>query len=151
MKIVLSAVQERLEVMHEDLDNALAGLSTEALDWSPGDGMNSIAVLAAHVAGSERYWIGELVGGEPSGRVRDAEFRTQGVDEARLRASLAKSLEHSQTVLARLTEQDFESVHYNAHWDREITTALCLAHVLEHTGLHLGHMQVTRDLIDRRE
>ncbi|MDX1437384.1 MAG: DinB family protein [Anaerolineales bacterium] len=151
MEIMLAAVQERLEALHEDLDRAVAGLSQAELDWSPGEGMNSIAVLAAHVAGSERYWIGELAGGEPSGRVRDAEFQTRGVGDGQLRANLAKSLAHSKTVLARLTEQDLESATYNVHWGRDVSTATCLAHVLEHTGTHLGHMQMVRDLIDKEK
>ena len=150
MTPMIAAVRERLEILHRDLDQVVEGLSVEALDWSPGEGMNSIAVLAAHVAGSERFWIGELAGGDPAGRVREAEFQTRGVDEAHLRALLARSLEHTLGVLDRLDEQDFGALRYNPFWEREVSVAVCLAHALEHTGAHLGHMQATRDLWERR-
>jgi uncharacterized damage-inducible protein DinB len=147
---MISAILERLESLHRDLDQVVAGLPVEALDWTPGEGMNSIAVLAAHVAGSERFWVGELAGGDPAGRMREAEFETRGVSEAQLRALLDGSLEHSRGVLSRLDEGGLGALRYNPFWEREISVAVCLAHVLEHTGTHLGHMQATRDLWERR-
>jgi uncharacterized damage-inducible protein DinB len=146
MDPIFSAVNERLEAMHGDIDQVLSGLPLEALDWVPGEGMNSIAVLAAHVAGSERYWVGELAGGRPAGRVREAEFQTRGVGEEALRSALAESLALSQAVLSGLSVADLETLRENPVWGKQVSIAVCLAHTLEHIGTHLGHMQITRQM-----
>ena len=122
------------------------GLSTEALDWTPGPDMNSLGVLAIHVAGAERYWIGDVVGRDPSDRDRSAEFRARGLDAAALKAHLAETLVHSQGVLEGLALPDLEASRVSPRNGREFTVAWCLAHALEHTALHLGHMQITRQL-----
>ena len=36
--------------------------------------MNSMNVLVVHLIGAERYWIGDVIAGEPSGRDRESEF-----------------------------------------------------------------------------
>ena len=48
----------------------IADLPPEALNRRPtasveGHAVNSLAVLAAHIAGAERFWIAEVVGGRP--------------------------------------------------------------------------------------
>ncbi len=139
-----------LEALHADLAAALEGLSPEALDWSPGAEMNSLSVLAAHTAGAERYLIGEIAGGEPVARDRDAEFRPQGASAAELQARLAAVLAHSRGVLARFTLADLERPCAPLRNGRVHSLAYILDHALDHTALHLGHMQITRQLADRR-
>ena len=70
MEALLAALSERVETIHRNIEKAIDGLPAEALDWVPGPDMNSIAVLLAHTVGAERYWIGDLAGDDPSGRVR---------------------------------------------------------------------------------
>ena len=61
--------------MVAELDHYLrmiADLPTDALNWrlipSVDDhAMNSLAALAAHIAGAEHFWIAEVVGGYPVG------------------------------------------------------------------------------------
>ena len=59
---------DRLEALHSEVEKALEGLPQAGLDWSPGKGMNSIAVLIVHLTGAERYWVGDVASGDPSGR-----------------------------------------------------------------------------------
>jgi len=141
---------ELLESLHTGIHQTIEGLSTEALDWTPGPDMNSLAVLVAHIAGSERYWIGDIAGNEPSGRVRESEFQTAGVDEAALSARLEAVLAHSRTVLERLTLAELEAKRSNPRDGREYTVAWAVFHALEHTALHLGQMQLTRQLWEQR-
>ena len=60
-----------LEALHAAAGRAIEGLTQAALDWSPDPDANSLCVLAVHLAGAERYWIGDVVGRDPSGRDRD--------------------------------------------------------------------------------
>jgi uncharacterized damage-inducible protein DinB len=150
MELLYAALYERLEEIHAVMESCLAGLPPEAVDWSPGPKMNSLAVLAAHVAGAERYWIGDVVGGEPSHRVRETEFETAGVDAAALQARLAQTLRHSHSVLSRLTTGDVGSVRHSPRHARDYTVAHALLHALDHDAEHMGHMQMVRQLWEQR-
>ncbi len=141
---------ERLQVLHAQIEQALEGLSSEALDWSPGPEINSLAVLVTHATGAERYWIGDVVGRKPSGRDREAEFRVHGLDAAALRSRLAQTLEHTRGVLESLSVQDLEATRSSGRGERQVSVAWALAHVLEHTGIHVGHIQIIRQLWDQR-
>ena len=65
---------DRLSELHHDLAATIDGLPIEALDWSPGPDINSLSVLVAHTAGSERYWIGEVAGVDLAGSDRPQEY-----------------------------------------------------------------------------
>jgi class 3 adenylate cyclase len=113
--------------------------------------MNSLCVLAVHLAGAERYWIGDVVGRDPSGRDRDAELRARGLDAAALKARLADVLAHSRGVLEDLALADLETVRVSPRDGREFSVAWALAHALEHTAMHVGHAQLVRQLWDQAE
>ena len=142
---------ERLQALHADIERTIEGLPVAALDWMPGPDMNSLGVLTVHVAGAERYWIGDVVGRDPSGRDRAAEFRAYGLDATMLKARLAETLAHSRAVLEGLPLADLEATRVSPRDGREFSVAWCLAHALEHTALHLGHAQITRQLWEQRE
>lgn len=146
----LQAYLERLEDLHAGVSEAIAGLPPEGLDWAPGPGMNSPAVIVAHLAGAERYWIGDVVAGDPSHRVREDEFRVRGRTADELTLLLERALDHSRAVLAGLSLADLEAVRRSPRDGRTFTVAWCLAHALEHAALHLGHLQVTRQLWENR-
>ena len=142
----LAAYLNRLEELHRDLNRALEGLPAEALNWSPGSEMNSLAVLAAHTAGSERYWIGDVIARDDSHRDRAAEFRTQATGASELIARLDAALAHSRSVLEHLTLSELAAKRTTTRDEREVTVAWALFHALEHVALHLGHMQLQRDM-----
>jgi hypothetical protein len=142
----LESYLELLHGLHTHIEHTIDGLSSAALEWVPGLEMNSLGVLAVHVIGAQRYWIGDVVGRDPSGRDRDAEFRAIGLDADGLKARLAETLAHSQSVLEGLTGSDLEANCVSPRDGRQFTAAWCLGHALEHTALHLGQMQITRQL-----
>ena len=143
---MLAAYLNRLEELHQDLNHALEDLPTEALNWSPGPGLNSVAVLAAHTAGSERYWIGDVVARDDSRRDRAAEFRTQASSAAELIERLDMALAHSRKVLGQLTLENLDEKRTAPSDQREVTVAWALLHALEHVAVHLGHMQMMHDV-----
>jgi uncharacterized damage-inducible protein DinB len=147
---ILEDYGERLGALYTALLQTIEGLPAAALDWVPSSDMNSLSVLATHVAGATRYWIGDVAGQDRSDRDREAEFRTRGLETATLKAQLVGALEHSQRVLEGLTLSDLEAPRVSPRDGRQFSVAWCLAHALEHTALHLGHMQLTRQLWDER-
>jgi uncharacterized damage-inducible protein DinB len=134
---------DRLQDLHAQLLRTLEGLPQAALDWSPAEGANSLAIIVYHTAGSERFWIGDNLAGEPSGRDRDAEFRLSGLAASELQARLDACLSYVQQVLGRLSLDDLATLRTLSD-GRQITVAWILAHVLAHTAIHAGHAQVTR-------
>ena len=65
---------ERLEGLQRGLHKEVRDLPAQAMDWSPGPHMNSVAVLLAHITGVLHEGI-DIALGEPPGRVREQEFR----------------------------------------------------------------------------
>ena len=135
-----------LEDLHENCKDQIGGLAQDELDWSPGTGMNSIAVLVVHIAGSERFWIGDTIMREPSGRDREAEFVTSGVSEQALVDLLDTSLAYIEGAFDRLDVEVLAENRISPRDGREISVARTIAHVIEHTALHLGHIQIGREL-----
>ena len=144
------AYLDRLQELHADMLRALDGLPVAALDWVPGPDMNSIAILVVHTAGAERYWVGDVVARDSSGRDRSAEFQTQGLDTATLKKRLDDALAHTRGVLEGLTLQDLPVVRISPRDGREYTVAWALVHALEHTAMHVGHIQIMRQLWEQR-
>ena len=134
-----------LEDCHNGILGALEGLPSEALDWIPGHEMNSISVLLNHIIGSERYMIGDIAAQQPSNRDREAEFRVHGVGVDVLKKRLADNLEYTRIVVENMSLQDLESKHVLPS-GREYSVAWGLLHGLEHATLHLGQIQITRQL-----
>ena len=138
-----------LEQLHTDFKAALLGLPQEALDWEPGPETNSLAILAVHTAGSERFWIGDVVAEEPSNRDRDSEFLSRGLDARSLATRLDTSLEYIRKVLADLNLSHLEQIRTPPYRDSTLTCGWALMHTLEHTAQHTAHAQLTRQLWDQ--
>jgi len=145
----VAAYLERIEDVRGQIRKLIAPLSSEALNWRPIEGeddhaTNSLAVLAAHVAGSEHFWIAEVVGGVPPTRDRDAEFRTETAGAAALVAGLDAVAAETRQVMEGLTESDLGETRQA--WDRVVPVRWAILHVIDHTSLHLGHIQLTYQL-----
>jgi uncharacterized damage-inducible protein DinB len=139
--------------MIEDLRGQVVALvrdlPAEALNWRPIEGSddhatNSLAVLATHVAGAERYWISEIIGGRERTRQRDAEFETRTSSASELVERLETTGRETAEVLAALTAENLDEDHDTK--GRRVSTRWAILHVIDHTALHLGHMQLTLQL-----
>lgn len=137
--------------MSTDILTALDGLPPAALDWIPGPDMNSISVLVFHLTGAERYWIGDVTVQDPTVRDRDAEFKVHEVGVDVLKKRLTDNMEYERAALEKLTIQDLEMTRVSARDGREFTVAWALIHALEHSTLHLGQIQLTRQLWEQEK
>lgn len=148
MHPLLADYYDRLANLHGDVKSALEGLPPEALDWIPGPEMNSLTVLVMHTTGAERYWIGQMAGGDPVDRVRANEFKAEALTADALVQRLDDTLAHSQQTLESLTLEDLETVR--THNEKEYRAAWSILHALEHAAIHVGHVQMIRQLWDQR-
>jgi len=135
-----------MQTCHTDILKTLDGLPPAALDWVSGPDMNSISMLVFHLTGAERYWIGDVVAQEPSNRDRDAEFKIHDAGMDVLKKRLDDSLDYARKTLEKLTLQALEAARTSPRDGHQFTVAWALLHALEHSNLHLGHIQITRQL-----
>ncbi|MEA3336051.1 MAG: DinB family protein [Chloroflexota bacterium] len=138
-----------IEDLRGQVRDLIAGLPAEALNWRPLPGaedhaMNSLAVLAAHVAGAEHFWIAEVVGGQAATRDRPAEFTSQVDGPDSLLRRLDEVGVETREVFAGLTEADLDQMRKSR--GKPVTVRWGILHVIDHTALHLGHMQITYQL-----
>lgn len=138
-----------IEDLRSQVGDLIADLPAEALNWRPIEASddhatNSLAVMAAHVAGAERFWMAEVVGGRPSTRDRDAEFQVEVTAAAELLDRLNRNGPETREILSALTQDDLDSTRQSG--DRTVPVRWAILHVIDHTALHLGHMQLTYQL-----
>ena len=140
---------ERIEDVRGQVVQLITGLSAEALNWRPVESeddhvTNSLAVMASHVAGAEHFWIHEVVGRNPPTRQRDQEFVTVVDNPARLLDKLNTVADETRQVFSTLTDENLNSTRYVR--ERTVPVRWAILHVIDHTSLHLGHMQITWQL-----
>jgi uncharacterized damage-inducible protein DinB len=141
---------EVLQALHRDFITTFEDLPAEALDWIPGTDMNSLCVLVVHTTGSARFWIGIALN-DPPNRNRDLEFQARGLSAAELKARFTTLEDYASGALEQTTLADLTPVYpVPNQGDRQVSGAWALMHALEHTGLHLGHAQITRQLWEQR-
>jgi len=150
MNHLLQDYLERLEDLHKEVLGSIKGLSTEALDWTPlrhtSEDMNSINVLVTHLCGAERYWIGEVACDDPSERQRATEFEVRGISAGILVQKVNAATEYARVVLENLDIDSLGTEKTRLRDNRPATAGWALLHALEHTAIHLGHIQITRQL-----
>jgi hypothetical protein len=143
-----------LKEIEREAIKVLDGLPPEALNWRPlpassapgadAHVTNSLAVVVTHLAGSVRYWVGEVAGGRPAHRDRDAEFRAEATQLSELSARVTGAAEFARGVLSKLPPHYLdEVVDRNG---KPVSRRYAIVHALTHASIHIGHMEITRQL-----
>ncbi len=122
------------------------GLTPEQLRWRPAPTANSLGVIVVHLGYAERLWLRAIFAGEPMDmgwRSRMFELPDdwgvgEVVDFYRAEFALADA------VLDRADTFDLPS----AGDLRPTTLRWAVSHLIEETARHVGHMDVTRELLD---
>lgn len=135
----------RLEDLRGQIKNLITEVPPEKLNWRPiesgGEQTNSLAALVAHCCGAEHFWIGEVIGGNPPTRNRQAEFETRAASHSVLFHLLQQTSIETREILAVLPGEALESVRLVEAV--QVPVRWALLHCVDHTALHLGHMQLT--------
>ncbi|HEY5271156.1 MAG TPA: DinB family protein, partial [Anaerolineales bacterium] len=75
---------------------------------------------------------------------------TQALSADALEAHLVSADDYARLALARFSLPDLEAVRQSPRNAKTFTAGWCLAHALEHTALHTGHIQLTRQLWEQK-
>ncbi|MEM7287541.1 MAG: DUF664 domain-containing protein [Actinomycetota bacterium] len=145
-------VDEFLLFCHRTLDgyrDVLARLDDTLVNTTPPiPGANTPYRLVVHAMGACDWWTSHIVCGHPSERDRAAEFVASGtVAEAGAALDLAGArLDDLRPELAAAGV-----VHGNPSTTKplgtEWTVGACLIHAYEELAQHLGHLEVTADVL----
>ena len=114
----------------------------------PHTGGSTPYALVTHILGACEWWVGHMVAGDESHRVRSDEFAASG-SVAELHAAIADwlaLLTDRRPVLAaatELTEIPKTQIPLAGEW----TVGAALIHAYEELAQHLGHLEVTADLL----
>jgi len=145
----LSNYVDRMEDLRNQVIGLISNIPEQGLNWRPIGGMdahitNSVAALTSHVAGAEHFWIAEAIGGWKATRDREAEFATVAGSPEFVLNNYKKTAQETSEVLSKLNELDLNNTRQVR--DRIVPVRWCILHVIDHTALHLGHMQITYQL-----
>ncbi len=134
-----------LENMHGKIKWLVASLPQPALDWSLQPGLGSLSMLVSHIAGAERYWVGEVVGREQPIRRTGTVYRVTGLSSRELCQRLDNSLSFCRKVLEKYEQAELEDKRISPRDGREVSVRWALLHVMDHTIDH------QRDIISMRQ
>jgi hypothetical protein len=122
------------------------GLSTDEINWHPKGKTNSIFVLATHMIGNLEFNILGIIYGMNVKRNREAEFATKGISYEQIRDNWTelkrKIVNHQQQFPVAKMETEIEHPRLGKISIREL-----LLVIARHAAEHVGHAELTRDLL----
>lgn len=123
----------------EQITACLDALTDEQLWWRPNEQANAVANLVLHLAGSNHYYLEQVIGGRDVGRDRAAEFAARG---GHSKAQLVETWEQARSAAERILDT-IEPAQLAQTTDRtgKVTTyAQILLHVTHHNAAHMGQI-----------
>jgi uncharacterized damage-inducible protein DinB len=129
------------------IERCVAQLTEEQIWSRSNDASNSIGNLMRHLAGSSRYWAREVIGGTPTGRVRQREFdQRERIPNAKLLLDLRAAVDEVDHLLAELPDQMLLEIRTAG--DERFTVLWCVYHIVEHFSTHTGQiLTMTKALV----
>jgi uncharacterized damage-inducible protein DinB len=153
MDAEIESLSRQIRSILERVCACLDGLNETQLNWRPPvDGANSMYVIATHTLGNARAFVLGIACGQPLERDRPAEFRASGRDAADLTAQARRLLDDIESALAGLSPSELgrRLLPPQSLWGegdvQQISVREAILHVVEHASIHLGQLQITRDL-----
>lgn len=142
--------QNLADALLDNVKKVLAEIPDALLNEIPEGFTNSPYTLIYHLLGSARYWIGEVVGGNTSDRIRADEFQAQG-SRRDLKARLEDTRARLAHAFAHLDEPDLTP--HPVDLSRGVlswgelppegrTSVWVIAHDLAHMAYHLGQLKL---------
>jgi steroid delta-isomerase-like uncharacterized protein len=131
----------------------IEGLNERQMNWRPSmPDANSLYAIATHLMGNSAAWVLGIICGQDVTRDRDAEFRATGGSAEEV-ANRAKQLSAEfARALRSLPTSALDEVRtprpplLGVGQADPLTVREGLLRVLLHGRLHIGHMELTRDL-----
>jgi uncharacterized damage-inducible protein DinB len=135
-----------LQHLRESAVFKIEGLDTEQLRWRSAPTANSLGVIVVHLGYSERLWLRAIGAGERMDMAWRAHMfgLPDGWDVDNAVAFYREESARGDAVLDQIASLDLPS-----RGDfRPTTFRWAVFHLIEETARHVGHMDVSRELLD---
>lgn len=144
---MISEFADQIRAAHAAIRDEVRDLSTDALNWTPCEGANSIAVLVTHLLGSELEVV-RLVARVETARDRPAEFRATGLDASHVGGLLDEADAVVGELAPRIGETELKGQHVRptARNQGPRSGEYLLMSTLGHAREHLGQILLTKQL-----
>jgi hypothetical protein len=142
----LSMARAWLRHLRESVVFKVEGLDPTQLRWVPVPAANSLGVLVVHLGYSERLWLRAICAGEQMDMAWRAHMfelpGSWGVEEC-------VAFYREETAQADLVLDGVSSLDVPSRGAlRPTTFRWAVFHLIEETARHVGHMDITRELLD---
>jgi hypothetical protein len=152
---IATGIYNVTESLISDILKTMDDIPEEALNsWKPaaaqegGGEMNTFAAIAIHTASAGRWMLVHQAFGEEFSRDREGEFHATA-SRAAIEAKFQEWLGDLRERLERLDDVDLTQMPPTVRDTRpNWTRSHWLIHMVDHTGIHLGHLQIQRQLWD---
>ena len=153
MPIALSDFVDFSERTLEGMSRVLDRLDDVSVNARPSiPDASSPFQLATHALGAFAWWTSHMVCGRPVDRDRDAEFEASGT-LAELHAALGRARDELDAIVPQLATAS--KLHGEPRTQiplgRPWTVGACLMHAYEELAQHLGHLEMTVDVLLRAD
>ena len=141
-----------VERIARDVLAALDGLSDQVLNRPvPLPDTMTLAALATHLVGAGEWWVLATAGNRAVARDRPSVFHASAT-VAGLTARYEVWITGIHEVLDNLPDDQMARVVEPGEYrgtlgDQTMTVHDCLLHAIEHSANHLGHIQITRQML----
>jgi uncharacterized damage-inducible protein DinB len=139
-------------ILRRNIQDTIRGLNDEGANWHPlQKETNSIYAILTHLMGADDFWVHNIILGEEKQRDREADFRATG-NLGILLTRWENAWNEIESILAKLShEQLIEVRSFSRSGHREsVTIQWIILHLISHYAIHLGHIQLTRQLWAQR-
>ena len=135
----LRAVRREVEAYPDDVDL-----------WRTPEGItNPGGMLARHLAGNIRHFIGAVLGGGGYQRDRESEFGARDIPRAEILAELDRAVADVERVVPVLPDELLAANYPMPLGRMTVNTMDFLMHLSSHLGYHLGQIDYHRRIITR--
>jgi Protein of unknown function (DUF664) len=152
----IAAAADLLDDSLAELRSTVDGCAADALNARPlGEDTNGIAVLATHALSSTRSWLSLATGAPLPPRDRPAEFRVVVDDPEAFLAWFDATAEECRALLrtdsafvadrSGVPSWQYDESDTGEH--ESVSAAWALIHALAHLREHVGHAQLTRQVV----
>lgn len=146
MDLETQAYADALHNLWDQVRGAIQDLPTGALNWTPlQQDTSSAAIIVTHMCGVASMGVIQALTGVEVHRVRDSEFQAtaNNVDEL---LALIERTEGAALSALEQTDADALGEMAPATVRGPVPRRLGVLRSISHIGMHLGHLQLTRQL-----
>ena len=138
---------DTMDGLRRAMRQVVEGMDAQGLNWNPLPGeANSLYAIVAHVCATEPALIHRRITGQPAEGGQSNPFAARGDGSQELISRLDQVGQTTHSLMEGLTDKDLDRAIDSGGGRPARTLREWISTNLRHQALHLGHMEVTKQL-----